>query len=136
MDHWLSLLLLAFLLCPFLPFLRTYRGFLGGVTLFNRAHLEAMNGASNDFEGWGGEDDDLYARVRYAHYWPLLARFDVGQFYEEDGANHVRDKSPVRFDQLAKSSPAYMKANGLRQTRYRLLHRTDFETFTWMLLAI
>ena len=113
-----------------------YRNTLGGVTLFTRDHIEAMNGASNLFEGWGGEDDDLYKRVGYIHQRPQRARFDEGQFYEEDGDNHVRDKSPDRYLILAKSSPEHMRLNGIRQVKYKLLKRIDFSNFVWMLFLI
>ena len=113
-----------------------YRNTLGGVTLFSRDHIEAMNGASNLFEGWGGEDDDLYKRVGYIHQRPQRARFDEGQFYEENGANHHRDKSAQRFDVLSKSSPQQMLLDGLRQVEYKLLERRDYSNFVWMLFSI
>jgi predicted glycosyltransferase involved in capsule biosynthesis len=40
-----------------------YPEYLGGVTMFNPIHFEDINGFSNDFWGWGGEDDDLRNRV-------------------------------------------------------------------------
>ncbi|CDS41587.1 Metazoa galactosyltransferase [Echinococcus multilocularis] len=113
-----------------------YRNTLGGITLFTRAHLEAMNGASNSFEGWGGEDDDLYKRVLYIHHRPQRARFDEGQFYEENGDSHVRDKSLDRYRTLAKSSPQQMLQDGLRQTQYTLIRRRDYSSFVWMLILL
>jgi hypothetical protein len=43
-----------------------YTGFLGAVVAFNRADFERVNGYSNDYEGWGYEDDDLRTRCQYA----------------------------------------------------------------------
>lgn len=34
----------------------------GGVTAVTKEQFEAINGFSNIFYGWGGEDDDLYNR--------------------------------------------------------------------------
>ncbi|KAL5102900.1 Beta-14-galactosyltransferase 4 [Taenia crassiceps] len=115
---------------------RMHRGCLGGITLFRREHLEAMNGASNSFEGWGGEDDDLYKRVRYIHHRPQRARFDEGQFYEENGDSHVRDKSSERYRILAKSSPQQMLRDGLQQVKYQLIRRKDYSSFVWMLVMV
>jgi len=39
-----------------------YEGIFGGVTAFKRQHFELVNGFSNQFYGWGGEDDDMYNR--------------------------------------------------------------------------
>jgi hypothetical protein len=37
--------------------------YFGGVVAFNRKDFEAINGYSNGFAGWGGEDNELYYRV-------------------------------------------------------------------------
>lgn len=37
--------------------------YFGGVVAFSREHFEVINGYSNRFEGWGGEDNELYYRV-------------------------------------------------------------------------
>lgn len=34
----------------------------GGVTAMTKEQYEAVNGFSNSFFGWGGEDDDFYNR--------------------------------------------------------------------------
>jgi len=40
-----------------------YYGIFGGVTAFKREHFEYVNGFSNQFYGWGGEDDDMFNRL-------------------------------------------------------------------------
>ena len=39
-----------------------YRGIIGGVAAMRREQFYKINGYSNKFFGWGGEDDDLYGR--------------------------------------------------------------------------
>jgi beta-1,4-galactosyltransferase 1 len=41
-----------------------YEGILGGVTLFNVPDFIRVNGFSNCYWGWGGEDDDLRLRCQ------------------------------------------------------------------------
>jgi len=40
-----------------------YKEFFGGVTCMSFAHYQRMNGFSNKYEGWGGEDDNLFDRA-------------------------------------------------------------------------
>lgn len=39
-----------------------YNNYAGGVVAVNYHSLQAINGHSNDFWGWGSEDDDFSAR--------------------------------------------------------------------------
>ena len=39
-----------------------YYGIFGGVTGFLPRHFELVNGFSNQYYGWGGEDDDMFSR--------------------------------------------------------------------------
>ena len=39
-----------------------YKGIFGGATAFTSSQFELANGFSNQFYGWGGEDDDMYNR--------------------------------------------------------------------------
>lgn len=41
-----------------------YSTYAGAVLLITAAHMEAINGFSNAYRGWGVEDDDLYHRLR------------------------------------------------------------------------
>nr|XP_022316858.1 beta-1,4-galactosyltransferase 4-like [Crassostrea virginica] len=50
-----------------------YHSFFGGVCAMTRDQYEAINGFSNEFFGWGGEDDDLYNRV----IWSKLSIYRV-----------------------------------------------------------
>ena len=41
----------------------TYPQYSGGIVLLNKLTINNINGFSNSFYGWGGEDDDFYCRL-------------------------------------------------------------------------
>ena len=45
-----------------LSFRLRYSGYFGGVTALSREQFFKVNGFSNNYWGWGGEDDDLRLR--------------------------------------------------------------------------
>jgi hypothetical protein len=47
--------------------------FLGGITMISTALFCAVNGFPNDFYGWGGEDDELLARLGHATHIERVA---------------------------------------------------------------
>ena len=52
----------------------------GGIVALRREHFEKINGVSNQFWVWGGEDDDMYKRVLHhglniTRYAPEIARY-------------------------------------------------------------
>jgi len=40
-----------------------YSTLFGGIEAFSTEHFQLVNGFSNQFFGWGGEDDNLYDRL-------------------------------------------------------------------------
>ncbi|CAH1271335.1 B4GALT1 [Branchiostoma lanceolatum] len=57
-----------------------YERFLGGVVAFTTSQYEQLNGYSNLFCGWGGEDDDMFLRL-YKHRMALSRlEEDVGRY--------------------------------------------------------
>lgn len=71
-----------------------YPAIFGGVSAITKEHFKLLNGFSNSFWGWGGEDDDMSNRIRYHHLfisrYPLtIARYTM--------LTHKKDKpSPNR----------------------------------------
>ena len=43
-----------------------FPNYFGGVTALSKDHYKLVNGYSNQFWGWGGEDDDMFQRISHA----------------------------------------------------------------------
>ncbi|CAH8642192.1 unnamed protein product [Heterobilharzia americana] len=94
-----------------------YSGFFGGVVAFTREQFRKVNGFSNLYEGWGGEDDDLLIRVEKSGYKISRVRAEIGRYYS---LSHEVDKfnemNPNRFD-LLKNASQRLESDGLNRTR-------------------
>jgi len=44
-----------------------YPGYFGGATMFDKFSFESVNGFSNEYWGWGAEDDDILLRCKYSN---------------------------------------------------------------------
>ncbi|VDN12670.1 unnamed protein product [Dibothriocephalus latus] len=116
--------------------LRLYDDFLGAVTAFRWEHIERINGASNIFYGWGGEDDDLAARLRLNKI-PVDRASDNDGIFDEFDANHPRDMNEMRIELTTEESVARRwKTDGLNQTSYHLHDRINYDFFVWLLASV
>lgn len=70
-----------------------YPEYLGGVTLFSAAAFTAVNGFSNEYYGWGCEDDDLCARCRSFDI-PIIRR--QGRYATLDHQTMPHEERPQR----------------------------------------
>ena len=57
-----------------------YASFFGAVTAISRTQFELLNGFSNQFWGWGGEDDDMYERIKYAQLKVTRCSKDIDRY--------------------------------------------------------
>jgi hypothetical protein len=57
--------------------------YFGGVVSFSRDQYRSINGFPNNFWGWGGEDDEMYNRVKRQNYTPVFPTVGSLQDLEE-----------------------------------------------------
>ncbi|BHF79081.1 hypothetical protein SprV_0602219800 [Sparganum proliferum] len=115
---------------------RWYRTFLGAVTALSWEHINKINGASNMFYGWGGEDDDLAIRLRLNNI-TVDRPSSIDGIFEEFDFRHPRDKNRKRYTLIAEKNVASRwKNDGINQTRYQLLSRIDYDLFVWILVSV
>jgi hypothetical protein len=93
--------------------------FFGGVTMFNRAHFETVNGYSNHYWGWGYEDTDLRLRCELEG---LAIEHRDGTYTHIPHADLSRDASGRRTEDVRlrreqfHDQAARMRADGLHRT--------------------
>ncbi|XP_019880353.2 beta-1,4-N-acetylgalactosaminyltransferase bre-4 [Aethina tumida] len=110
-----------------------YPAIFGGVSAISTKHFKLLNGFSNSFWGWGGEDDDMSNRIRYHHLfisrYPLtIARYTM--------LTHKKDKpSPNRYDVLKQGQTRFDK-DGLNSLKYNVVQAKEKLLYTWILVSI
>ena len=105
-----------------------YTTLFGGAGSFTREHFEDINGFSNVFWGWGGEDDDLYKRITRKGYKLTRPSMEIGRYTM---LTHLKseDKDPERFDKL-RTSEQRMADDGINSLKYNLLKVEEFPLYT------
>lgn len=94
-----------------------YNAIFGGVTGFTTKHFKLINGFSNLYFGWGGEDDDLRNRVVKVGLDITRYPLEIGRYYM---AKHQKDKpNPERF-KLLKKGKERLKKDGLTSLKYKV----------------
>jgi len=110
-----------------------YKTIFGGVSAFSKVHFELINGFSNAFFGWGGEDDDLYHRtvkkgLKVTRYPMKIARYTM--------LKHVKDKpNPDRYKYLREGTRR-MADDGINKLSYKLIRTERHKLYTKILVSI
>jgi hypothetical protein len=97
-----------------------YDEYFGGVTLFNKYDFELVNGYSNEYIGWGYEDDDLLNRC-YEKKLPMDVKW-IG-----DPTKTSRDLTFVNFD--GKKSFAEIHSEQIKS-----IFKDDYTISLWLKL--
>lgn len=95
-----------------------YAGLFGGVTAFTKAQFELVNGFSNQFYGWGGEDDDMLKRIEAKNL--KITRFprSVARFNMIRHAADARNPYNIRSAMGWRFRPAHYATDGLNTLVY------------------
>ena len=86
-----------------------YKGYTGGVLAIRRSQFEDINGFSNEFWGWGGEDDDLNNRLEGKGY-EVARDLSRGGYFAS--LNHpLATANPKRYIFVATIPPCNVSLN-------------------------
>lgn len=114
-----------------------YKTIFGGATAFTETQFKKVNGYSNEFYGWGGEDDDMYNRIKWYHqdfirFPKCVARYRM--------IKHKRDKSNPYDQKRANKAwalrPKVYKDNGLNSVAYKVESYEEKVLFTRILISL
>ncbi|XP_066993543.2 beta-1,4-N-acetylgalactosaminyltransferase bre-4 [Anabrus simplex] len=110
-----------------------YADIFGGVSAMTRAQFEKVNGFSNMFWGWGGEDDDMSNRIKFhgfhiSRYPANIARYKM--------LTHRKQKAnPKRYEFLNTGRKRF-KSDGINSLRYERKDLKLFHTYTLLLVEL
>lgn len=106
--------------------------YFGGIVVFNGETFKKINGYPNNFWGWGGEDDELYNRVKpyYTIKKPLKGKIvDMEQLNIQEKLDYLREndlKFMQKREALAEHNATW-KINGLNNIHYETLSTSPYE---------
>ncbi|XP_029046178.1 beta-1,4-N-acetylgalactosaminyltransferase bre-4-like [Osmia bicornis bicornis] len=110
-----------------------YADLFGGVSAMSREHFRLVNGFSNVFWGWGGEDDDMANRIKahglhISRYPANVARYKM--------LTHKKEKAnPKRYEYL-KTGKKRFTTDGLSNLQYELVDKQKPKLYTWLLVKL
>jgi len=109
-----------------------YYGLFGGAISLTPAEFIRFNGYSNEFFGWGGEDDDMFQRVR-------ASKTNITRFPQEVSKytmlKHGRDKGNPYNSHAVKgfrARPKHYLKDGLNTLQYEVKSLEFRPLYTWI----
>ncbi|XP_021922372.1 beta-1,4-N-acetylgalactosaminyltransferase bre-4-like isoform X3 [Zootermopsis nevadensis] len=92
-----------------------YQAIFGGVSAMTKTQFQKVNGFSNLFWGWGGEDDDMSNRVRHHGYH--ISRYPANIARYKMLAHRKQHANPKRYEFLNTGRKRF-KTDGLSNLQY------------------
>lgn len=110
-----------------------YADIFGGVSALSKKQILKVNGFSNKYWGWGGEDDDLATRIKHSgyritRYKPNIARYTMLTHNKET-------PNPERYKTLYRAK-FRIKTDGINSLNYDRLDLIYKKLYTWILVDL
>uniref|UniRef100_A0A1I7YKL1 Beta-1,4-N-acetylgalactosaminyltransferase n=1 Tax=Steinernema glaseri TaxID=37863 RepID=A0A1I7YKL1_9BILA len=107
-----------------------YRQYFGGASALTREQFERVNGFSNDYWGWGGEDDDMFARVVTAGYSVVRDPKSIARYRMiKHTRDHGNPDNRCRFKLLEHTKQRW-ETEGLSDLNYTRIGVTQHRLYT------
>uniref|UniRef100_A0A8C6T4G3 Beta-1,4-galactosyltransferase n=1 Tax=Neogobius melanostomus TaxID=47308 RepID=A0A8C6T4G3_9GOBI len=95
-----------------------YTSYYGGVSSLSRSQYIKINGFSNTFWGWGGEDDDVYNRIVFRGLSISRPDMETGKYrmirHNRDAHNEPNPKNPDKLHHTRNT----MDRDGMNTLKY------------------
>ncbi|XP_013140943.1 PREDICTED: beta-1,4-N-acetylgalactosaminyltransferase bre-4-like [Papilio polytes] len=111
-----------------------YKDIFGGVSAMTVEQFTKVNGFSNKYWGWGGEDDDMFRRLNKMNYH--LTRYEdlsIAKYAMLDHKPSVAN--PKRYQLLTQTSKT-LESDGLSTLEYKLVEVTQHHLYTLVVANI
>ncbi|KAK2581190.1 hypothetical protein KPH14_007992 [Odynerus spinipes] len=110
-----------------------YADLFGGVSAMSREHFRLVNGFSNVFWGWGGEDDDMANRIKahglhISRYPANVARYKM--------LTHKKEKANPKRYEFLRTGKKRFATDGLSNLQYELVDKKKPRLYTWLLVRL
>ncbi|XP_046492981.1 beta-1,4-N-acetylgalactosaminyltransferase bre-4 [Neodiprion pinetum] len=110
-----------------------YADIFGGVSAMSREQFRLVNGFSNVYWGWGGEDDDMANRIKahglhISRYPANIARYQM--------LSHKKEKANPKRYEFLKSGKKRFATDGLTNLQYELADKKKLQLYTWLLVKL
>ncbi|XP_045448719.1 beta-1,4-N-acetylgalactosaminyltransferase bre-4-like [Melitaea cinxia] len=108
-------------------FVLIYKTLVGGVLAITSDQYKELNGFSNKFQGWGGEDDDFAGRIsnhnlEILRFPPHMSRYTMLQHKQE---HKNKDRHRIMEENKHNS-----QNDGLNSVRYEMINIKNHRLFT------
>ena len=108
----------------------------GGVTAFTENQFKKVNGFSNEFYGYGGEDDDMRNRIESRNMSVVRFPQCVAKYTM---ISHNKDKGNpynINSDIAWQTRTSVYDANGLNNVKYSVVRWEERPLYTWILVSV
>ncbi|CAH0720434.1 unnamed protein product, partial [Brenthis ino] len=116
-----------------LNFKLPYEDIFGGVSAMTLEQFTKVNGFSNKYWGWGGEDDDMFYRLKKMNYHIARYKMSIARYAMLDHKKSA--PNPKRYQLLSQTSKTFQK-DGLSTLEYELAGVTRHRLYTHVVANI
>ncbi|XP_013200975.2 beta-1,4-N-acetylgalactosaminyltransferase bre-4 [Amyelois transitella] len=116
-----------------LNFQLPYEDIFGGVSAMTKEQFWAVNGFSNKYWGWGGEDDDMSYRIKKMGYHVARYKMSIARYAMLD--HKKSPPNPKRYQLLSQTYKMF-HTDGLSTLQYEVVQITHNHLYTHVLVNI